>query len=368
MKEKEIYMIFDKNQKEFQSKLHEAIWEAGIHILPLELTLTAEVRSSIPSYLVESCEQMQKFFLHLLNDVYENPEIYMPLPENRLGVQCKIIIPFIDLAITGEAEEDNLTINRVIFDKLVDKLKNNRAYENYRTKGSLEQRTKIFERNGMKYEYNNGNAVMTNSIYPNMFYAMRELAQKTLKEKRSGDNSFTYCDFRKLCKGYKYDKYESALAFLSDEQRKIAEKFDNMAKKYKMVRSINSGHCAGYVVVYTYMKNEIMTINCLNNETIIQISPPFDRNDPDCNDIFYKSIENDSHELKRYFLKHLKRCGICPHVVNKHTPDCARRVRIFDLPQLLHGNAVIESKNTYMDFPLLEKMIDYIILSYKSKH
>ena len=52
-------MIFDKNQKEFPSETHKKIWDAGIHILPLDVTLPDDLReklSEISPDLPESCE------------------------------------------------------------------------------------------------------------------------------------------------------------------------------------------------------------------------------------------------------------------------------------------------------------------------
>lgn len=55
-------MTFVKNQKVFPSKEHNAIWNLGIHVLPLEVTLPLEVRNSLPSYLVESSVQLREFY------------------------------------------------------------------------------------------------------------------------------------------------------------------------------------------------------------------------------------------------------------------------------------------------------------------
>jgi len=97
-------MIFDKNQKDFPSDLHRAIWDAGIHIIPTETTLPQEAREKLPQYLADSCEQLHKFFLHILSDMYENPEIYEPFQfqYRRLGVQYKFIVPFADFGLAGE--------------------------------------------------------------------------------------------------------------------------------------------------------------------------------------------------------------------------------------------------------------------------
>ena len=91
-------------------------------------------------------------------------------------------------------------------------------------------------------------------ICPYMFYAMAELAQKSLelKEKPSVPNSFTRCDFRKLCKDDKYDKFENALIYLNDDQEKIARELDKIAKKHGLSRLVKSGFDAEYGLVYKY--------------------------------------------------------------------------------------------------------------------
>ena len=328
-------MIFDKNQKEFPSQEHNAIWNLGIHILPIEHTLPPEVKEKLPQYLVESCEQMQRFLLHYLGDMYVNIDLYLPLPYQ---LSRKMLRPFIDFGLLGEADEDSLTINRFAFDKFIKKLKNNIDYEDDRkAKVSFEYRIKTLERIGLKIKYSDNSVTITNELYPNMFYAMREMAQITVKEKASMDNSFTYCDFRKLCKDYKYDRYANALVFLSDEQREIAEKLDFIAKKYKMTRSVNSGHCAGYGIIYSYKKKNIMQVGCLRNQILMHVFPPFDKDNPEStNDMFYKYVENDSYELKKFFLKNLQRCRWC-----KPNLPCQRRVRIFGMPQLLHFSVIL---------------------------
>jgi len=318
-------MTFDKNQRDFPSKEHNAVWSLGIHVLPLEITLPPQVRDSLPPYLAESCVQLRAFLLGLLGDMYENIEAYLPLPYQ---LSRKILRPLIDFALMGEAEESRLIINRQAFDKFIKRLKNSVDYEDDRkAKIGIENRLKLLERNGLKFEYTGSDVILTNPMYPDMFYAMRETALLTADEKQSMDNSFTYCDFRRLCKSYKYDKYENALGFLNDGQRELARKIDAAAKGLKLTRSVSGGHCPGYGVEYKYKKQSVMDLNCMSrmyvhkprgglnnyqsNDMILYIHIPYDINDPSPVHEMLDAVERDSPELKEFIYRRLRRCLMC---------------------------------------------------------
>ncbi|MCL2665927.1 MAG: hypothetical protein FWE82_09960, partial [Defluviitaleaceae bacterium] len=273
-------MTFDKNQKDFPSEAHKTIWNAAIHILPIEATLPPEVKSMMPPYMAESCEQLQKFFLHILSDLYENPNAYEPFPHGqRLGIQSKFLMPFAEFGAIGEAGENFMTINCNLFEKLLFKQIKSKAYHKDRKTGiSVEQRIAQLERTGLKINYDGNNAVLTNTLHPKIFYAMRGLALASVKEKSGGDNSFTYCDFRKLCKKYKYDKFENALAFLSDEEKNIAALLDGTAKKIGLARSVHSGQCPGYGADYSYKNLLIMDINALSGSLAVSVRFLYDKN------------------------------------------------------------------------------------------
>ena len=320
-------MNFDKNQNTFLSKEHNAIWNLGIHVMPTEITLPPEVRAFLPSYMTESCEQMRQFTVHLLYDMYNNVEIYLPLPYQ---LSLKVLRPFIDFGLLGEAQENCLIINRFTFDKFIKKHKNSNVYDDDRASGiNFEYRLNILKRVGLKIEYTENNVIFTNTLYPNMFYAIHEMAAVTVNEKASMDNSFTYCDFRKLCKSYKYDKYENSLIFLSDTQKRFAKRLDIVAKELNFTRSIKSGHCAGFGIEYNYKKIALLSVNCLcshyendladasnnhkNNNVILQIKLLYDEKNPAFIDSLFNALAADSNELKDFVYKRLSRCRACYH-------------------------------------------------------
>lgn len=308
-------MIFDKNQEYFPTKAHEAIWDTGIHIIPLEVTLPHEIRDNLPSYMIESCVQLHNFFLHMLKDLYENPEIYEPFLYVRCAIHFKFFTPFAEFSLVGEVGEDYLSINRFAFDKLLLKQIKSKSYQkegNYKPI-TAEHRIDQLKRTAIEIHYEGNNVTMKNLLYPNMFYAMREMAQVALNEKGSGDNSFTYCDFRKLYKNYKYDKYENALVFLNDVDKSIAKQLDNIAKKLKLSRSIKSGHCPSYDIMYKYKSGILMNLNCMGSRLTMFIRFLYNKkNDTPIYNLF-DAIEKDSDELKKFVYRRLPRCIRCYH-------------------------------------------------------
>jgi len=370
-------MNFDKNKTDFSTDAHKWIWDTGIHVMPLETTLPQEVKDKLSQYMIKSCEQLQKFFLHILSDLYENPEVYEPFPFGRLGIQSKYIMPFADFGSVGDAGEDSLSINRLVFEKMFLKQLKSKAYHKDRKNTiSAEHRRNLLERTGLKIAYNGDNVILTNELYPNMFYAMCAMSQIALREKGSGDNSFTYCDFRQLCKEYKYDKYENALIFLNETDKEIARKLDVIATKFQLSRSIKSGHCPGYCVIYKYKQNEILTINSLNGDLRILIR--FHYNEKNSAPIYqlFDKVENDSEDLKKFIYRQLLRCCRCydgctgyanmgwpMQIFGKTNRMCIYKDRMgISMPIRASGGSAAHTGKYFAkldDTPLLEKTLFY---------
>jgi hypothetical protein len=362
-------MEFNKNQTDFPSEKHKEIWNTGIHILPLEITLTGGLRErlfQLSPDLPESCEQMQKYFLHLFGDIYENADIYKPADMfSRFRL-------FVDWGLMGEINDNgsSLVINRFEFDGFMAKLAKSVHYKNDKKSGvDMEYRLKLLERTGLFISKQEDKVIFTNDIYPKMFIALHEMAKITQKGKgRASDNpSFFSCDYRKLCKEYKYDKYEHAHIFLNDAQREIADGLVLFAMKNKMTRSVNASHNQGFIIEYNYDKKKLFELNCQGNEIQLEICIPFDRQNPDTLNLFLELIENDadSVSLKKFFLKNLSRCRLC-------NPKCGGyNITIFGKPGRLcrtwNGNISLGMGVLAEDVPPIEKIIGYIISYIKNK-
>ena len=66
-------MIFDVNQTEFVSEKQKEVWQAGTHIVPLEVSL-ADVRDEETR---EGCRQIYDCSMEILTELYENADSYV---------------------------------------------------------------------------------------------------------------------------------------------------------------------------------------------------------------------------------------------------------------------------------------------------
>jgi hypothetical protein len=272
---------------------------------------------------------------------------------------------FVDWGLIGEINDGgSLVINRFVFDNFMLKVAKSVQYKGDKKLGiDMDYRLKLLERTGLIITKQEDKVIMTNNIYPKMFAALHEMAKITLKGKgKANDNpSFFYCDFRKLCKDYKYDKYEHAHIFLNDGQREIADRLVSFAMENKMTRSVNASHNQGFIIEYSYNKKKLFELNCQGNEIQLEICIPFDRQNPDTLNPFLELIENDadSAALKKFFLKNLSRCRMC-------NPKCGGySITIFGksgrLCRTWNGNISLSMGISADDAPSIEKIIGYII-------
>ncbi|MCL1952005.1 MAG: hypothetical protein FWF60_04175 [Oscillospiraceae bacterium] len=357
-------MVFDKNQTAFPSPLHEAIWDCGIHILPVEVALPREVADGLPPGLAESCKQLRDFMLRLLGDMYENTDAYLPISDTRrLGIQYRFFRLLMDYALLGEAGEDGLAVNGAVFNRF----KQNNGYGSENDEGvTFRDRLKMMERAGLKTENRNSDVVFTNALYPGMFPALRAMAQvpSALKEKASGDNSFMYCDFRKLCPSYKYDKLENALVFLSGEQRQVALALDKIAKKPGLTRSIPNGICGAYGIFYKRKKFPVMLVGCGGAQISLGFRIPYDRANMAPLEGFFWALEKESPELRKYFSRRIHRCRGCK---GEGSNACAVPVNICGSPNRLceHWFAALlwgtEERITMEELPYIDQILDAIL-------
>ena len=197
-------MIFKKNQVEFSSEKHKDIWRCGVLILPQELSLSGKVRALIDADLFESCKQMRLFMLHSLSDMYENVERYQPTPKKYVEFWYRIVSAY----GSGELRGEKLIFDADKWERL------------FATKMDVYYDS-VFTNTGIQIKTDDKSVVIVSSLYPKMFRAMKEMAGfvRARKEKASEENSFHFCDFRKICPGYKYGKSEKRIYMREIEDR-----------------------------------------------------------------------------------------------------------------------------------------------------
>lgn len=196
-------MEFDKNQTEFPSEKHKAVWCRGVVVLPEELSLSEKVKELMDGDLFESCRQMRLFMLHILSDMYENAESYDFGPQQIFH----FLLYEVSKSLEPEAY-DCINTTSPIWSRDTD-VKAKGIYANVMANTGIV--STVFE----------DKVKITNTLYPKMFRAMKEM-QKYVREKKeriSMENSFQTCDFRRICSGYKYDKTERRIYMREIEDR-----------------------------------------------------------------------------------------------------------------------------------------------------
>ncbi len=69
-------MTFDRNQTEFASSLQREVWQQGVHVMPLDVSL-ADVTDPETR---EGCRQIYDCIMEILADMYEHTEVYIERP------------------------------------------------------------------------------------------------------------------------------------------------------------------------------------------------------------------------------------------------------------------------------------------------
>ena len=196
-------MKFDINQTEFPSVKHKVIWRCGVLVVPEELSLSDKVRGLLDPDLFESCRQMRLFMLHILSDMYENAGEYDFEPWQLFSFWLNVIgntpdsNDYDEIDVTASVRSKSMAAN---------------------AKGLY---ANVIKNTGIVFIEANNKTIMTNTLYPKMFRAMKEMQKyvRTKKERASLENSFQICDFRKLCPDYKYDKNDKRLYMRELEDR-----------------------------------------------------------------------------------------------------------------------------------------------------
>lgn len=301
-------MSFNKKQTEFPTMNHYHIWFLSILILPIEVTLPKQVRNAIGESLAGSCEQMQSFFLEHLQDVYNHADEY-PTPNDFL-------IFFKSFAETNKIQNKKLIIPHNVWDNHVIHYERNKIGKEDKKYGiDYNKRLEALKRVGIFIDIDNDYVYISSLEYPDMFHAMKKMAQTSTADKSTYSDSFKQCDFRILCKEYKYDKYESALLVLSDESWELAGIIEKWAVQYDFKRKLsNAVYKKGYQYNYFYKGEEIINLICgepsRSEPTVVnlhlKVCMPAS---PD--DILYKLLEKESAELQLLITQQLKTCNGC---------------------------------------------------------
>jgi len=160
---------------------------ADIRILTEETTLSDDVKKLLSTELFESSKQMRLYIIHSLQDITKFKNTHDISYRKFMNLWYDLI------RINLYAEElacanTNIQISLQDWKKRIEKKLV--AYPD-----------SFFENTGIKFIHHSDCVVITSSLYPEMFFAMKSLfdASRSLNETINFANSFYCCDFRILC-------------------------------------------------------------------------------------------------------------------------------------------------------------------------
>jgi len=157
----------------------------GIRIFTEETTLNDKVKTSLDAGLFESCKQMRLYMIHSLQDIKNTSKIY--------NLSCRKFINLWHELIGVSLDSEEITGNCLRV--------NSKDWKKRFEKRLADYPEVFFVNTGVRIIHKDDYVEISNSLYPNMFFAMRSLLDisRSLEEKIDISNSFYCCDFRILC-------------------------------------------------------------------------------------------------------------------------------------------------------------------------
>jgi hypothetical protein len=302
-------MVFDKNQSIFKSDFHREVWWWAVGLVPVEVSLTEEVRKKCNDNIIKGCYQWQGYFNELCEDMYMNAEEYIPVSAR----QYRDILE--NIALNGEIQGDNIIWDKDDWNKYGERINKSKSYINSGI--TLENCIKILSRTGLTCEYKDGDVIFKNTKYPKIFHSIQTFENSPNVRKTPARHHFAHCEFRQLFKSYSAS-YDELLRGVSDESRQIAQEIHNYAKSLKIQRyihfdTIKYKHKGNRVLDFTITGNEYPTLRVnigtfanpdkASTGTVINLS----------NDEYYKYLLSANNNICDKFIKNLDKCNNPDH-------------------------------------------------------
>ena len=238
--------------RDVQSALQEMIDD----IIPVAITLNAETASKLAPPIMQSCRELHAFISHLYADIYNNPDAYVLLIDDKETRDRAFgFLGFVWEAIPdAELINDTLVWMPGFAQKINDHKGVNKLLD--KTPYSRRQRLDFMQRCGLYIEEKEDGAYITNAEYPHMFLSLHKLRQAA-KKHYAGSVVYRNCEFRLLAN----PKYQPTLADImlnrvSSETRALLLRIDAYARERKCKPECRVKEC----IYYRYKGKRIMTI------------------------------------------------------------------------------------------------------------
>ncbi|MCL2604161.1 MAG: hypothetical protein FWD90_06755 [Defluviitaleaceae bacterium] len=270
-------------------------------LIPIEITLNAETTSKLDSLMIQSCRELHAFITHLYTDIYDNPDDYGLLIDDK--ETRNRAFGFLNFVWEGIPDGELINDSLVWIPGFAKKINHHKGINKLlaKTPYSVRQRLDFMQRYGLHIEEKEGGAYITNTEYPHMFLSLQKLRQAA-KKHYAGSVVYRNCEFRLLAN----PKYQPTLADImhnrvSSETRDFLFQLDAYAREQKLKPEYRVKEC----IYYRYKGKRVLSITIRRYSVSILI---------DIGDIDRINKQPYPDDFKAFVKKNMGYCTHCfPH-------------------------------------------------------
>ena len=346
-------MTFNINQTEFPSAIHQAIWNAGRLIFPLNKSLPLIQDENVK----EACIDLHNCVLDVYAEMYSNSEQYgLDTKEAESLLSGK---SWSRAVLTARVKKDktkqkalerirsridlfHFLYIRLIYENdilitdenaIMPKENYKRNIKTYKANCGFDetQVLEIIKRFGFEFDFRSDNFILVNKKHPNLFKAVLMLRNIIKVQKNKSKNSIAvacnYLDFRVLSE-QKYDcTFEDALYSLDDENKKELFRLQKfiLSLKLKQICRLNSVEWfhKGKMLAKYYGARHYLDVNQFGDANdLFTIS--YSKWLYNCQNHFEQKVKerHNADQIEMFCLKNIKRCRVCGHsgCINSNSP------------------------------------------------
>ena len=337
--------LFDRNQKNFPSYIHQCIWSNGLLLVPPEISL-----ENIDAKYKETYLALYRYKADMFADMYQNPELY--LTDTNGITEAMAGKPWYQAHLSAQwnkyksklnklEEIEQINLPHVVCRQLLDYLKKDGEnyfmdktdYDKFFVKQTLnkcnykiteDEFMSILQRCSLSVTHKDDRVYFTNSKYPLMFAAIVEWQKllapyrKVSNKKYRYDSAFTHLDYRFFLDEHSLT-FENSKWYMSDETilylshineiiargKKTFTKLDNTTRTAIGFRIKGGGffefdHSDAYSASFSYTYPTVL-VKLFKYNSAEHIA-------------FEERINQlpNADEVRATFLKWVRRCNKCP--------------------------------------------------------
>jgi len=231
-------MYFDRNQTEFPSAIHRAIWAVGKNIIPFEKS-TAEIKDP---EILEACKQVYTFSMKLYSTMYAHPErFHLSYGRNYLQANGAVTSFIRELASFFQSRSCSFEKNTVT---LTPSICDEKGY------ATIQHLTLL----GITLTNKDNCTVLYSEQYPDLFHGFKLLFDGSLRRKVNCEFYYIACDFSVILPRYRRTPEDKWLT-LSDKEKRHAMELHLFLKEHSIKPE---PHAYFERVVYRYKKETIL--------------------------------------------------------------------------------------------------------------